>query len=331
MKAQLHLDSFLGNQRVVEILLRAIQQERLPHALIFAGPPGVGKRTLAELLAEHLNCLHPENNRACTSCASCRKIRAGTHPDVRLIQPEGAFIKIEQIRILIGEIAYQPFEAKFRVVILDGADQMRSEASNCLLKTLEEPPSRTVFVLIAPKPYRLLQTVRSRSRLLQFGSIPDTAIEEFLVGSEDWTREDARLAAVFSDGSIGAAKSFDVASSRRIRDQALQFVTLLLQRQPFFQASALAATVSKDKELFPVWVDMTSALLQEVYFAQMAPGKLRQRDIEEPLSTLAASSPHKAVVSALRAIRGLRNSLLQNVNRQLALEALFLAETGRFE
>ncbi len=330
MNRPLSFDIFLGNARVVQILMRAVEQNRLPHALIFAGPPGVGKRTLAELLAEHLNCLRPENGRACTSCVSCRMIRAGTHPDVRRVQPEGAFIKIEQVRALIGEIAYQPFEARYRVVIMDGADQMRQEASNCLLKTLEEPPSRSIFILITPKPYRLLQTIRSRSRMLQFGSIPDVEIERYLVEIDGWKPEDARIAAVYSDGGIGTARAFEIDRSRRIREQALQFVTMLLLRQPFFQASALAATVSKDKEGFPLWVDMTFTLLQDIYFAQLAPERLRQRDIRDQLCGLARTASHKAVVSSLAAIRGLRASLQQNVNRQLALESLFLGETRRF-
>lgn len=210
MSAPVSFRSFVGNGRVLEILRRAVEQDRLPHALIFAGPLGVGKQTLARLLAQHLNCPRPENGEACNTCSSCRKIICGTHPDIRLIQPEGAFIKIDQVRGLIQEVAYQPFEGRYRVVILDGADQMRAEAQNCLLKTLEEPPSSSILILVTPKPYVLLGTIRSRSRILQFGSIAEDVIEKHLVEKEGRAPEDARLAAVLSNGSLGVALAFDV-------------------------------------------------------------------------------------------------------------------------
>lgn len=329
MVSPLDFSSFIGNRRVVEILRRALDQERLPHALIFAGPPGVGKKTLALILARHLNCLRPINGEACNACSGCRRIIAGTHPDVRIVEPEGAYIKIDRVRALIGEIAFQPFEARYRVAILDGADQMRQEAANCLLKTLEEPPSRSVLVLVTAKPYLLLETIRSRSRMLQFGPIAEGLIEEFLVGSQGRAPEDARLAAVLSNGSLGAALAFDVERNRETRRQALRFVSLLLQRGSFGRASALIAGVVKDKESFPEWVEMTALLLQDLYYAQTAPGRVGERDMAAELNDLAQSASHASVVAAIDAVKRLKAALQQNVNRQLALEAMFLAETSR--
>lgn len=329
MVSLLDFNSFVGNRRVVEILRRALDQERLPHALIFAGPPGVGKRTLALLLARHLNCLRPINGKACNACGSCRRIIAETHPDVRIVEPDGAYIKIDQVRALIGEIAFQPFEARYRVAILDGADQMRQEAANCLLKTLEEPPSRSILILLTAKPYLLLGTIRSRSRMLQFGPIAEDLIEEFLVSRQGHAPEDARLAAVLSNGSLGTALAFDVARNREVRQQVLRFVSLLLQRGSFAHASALVAGVVKDKESFPEWVEMTATLLQDVYYAQTAPGRVGQRDMAAELSDLAQSASHASVVAAIDAVKKLKAALQQNANRQLALEAMFLAETSR--
>jgi DNA polymerase-3 subunit delta' len=329
MNAPGNFQSFIGNRRVVEILRRAIEQERLPHALIFAGPPGVGKRTLAELLAQRLNCLQPKNQEACCACISCRKIMAGTHPDVQLVKPDGAYIKIDQVRAMIQEIAYQPFEGRYRVVILDGADQMRQEAANCLLKTLEEPPSKSILVLVSAKPYLLLGTIRSRARMVQLGPIAGDVIENHLVVREGRSREDARMAAALSNGSLGAALAFDADRNREIRQPALRFVSLLLQKGKFAQASALAAGISKEKETFQAWVELAQTLLQDVYYAQMAPARMSQPDIAGELAELAQSTSHAAVVAAIEAIKQLKAALQQNVNRQLALEALFLAETTR--
>ena len=325
MKAPLSFHSFIGNRPVVKILLRAVAQDRLPHALIFAGPEGVGKRTLGLLLAQQLNCLQTAKGDACDDCMSCRKIMLGTHPDVRLVQPDGAFIKIDQVRDLIAEIAYQPFEARYRVVIFDGADRMRAEAANCLLKTLEEPPSRTILILVTQRPYALLTTIRSRARLLQFGPVPEEEISNYLAGNAGRSPEDARMAAAFSNGSLGAALTFDVAQNREVRDQSLRFVSLLLRREEFSQASTLAAAVVKDKELFQAWLDMTATLLQDVYYAQTAPRRMCQRDIIPALAGLAETAPRAAVLAAIDAVKNLRGVLQLNINRQLALEALFLA------
>jgi DNA polymerase-3 subunit delta' len=328
MNSPLTFHSFIGNRCVVEILRRAVDQGRLPHALIFAGPSGIGKRTLALLLAQHLNCLQPKNSEACNTCTSCRKIIGAMHPDVRVIERDGAYIKIDQLRDLINEIAYQPFEGRYRVAILDGAEQMRVEAANCLLKTLEEPASRSILILVTPKPYLLLRTIRSRARMLQFGLIEEADIEAYLTIREGRSPEDARLAAVLSNGSLGAALAFDAERNRDMRQQALRFVTLLLGNGRFTQASALAASVVREKELFQPWVEITATLLQDIYYAQVAPARMSQLDIAGELTSLAQSASHAAVVSAIEAVKNLKAALQQNVNRQLALETLFLAESA---
>ena len=330
MTVPVAFQKYLGNQKVVEVLQRAIRQDRLPHAMIFAGPDGVGKRTLALLLARMLNCASPASEQPCEECLPCRKIRGGVHPDVREIKRDGAFIKIEQVREVVKEIAYQPFEAKTRVVIFDGADQMQLPAANSLLKTLEEPASRTVIVLLTTKPHALLTTIRSRSRILQFGAIPQDQVEEHLVRQYGRGREEARLAALFSQGSLGAAIAFDSGDYREARAKALAFARQLLGNGDFADASGLAAEITKDRkdrDGFLLWLEALAAVLQDAYYTFAAPGRVGQPDLQAELGQLASRSSRAAVVSALRAVQELRRSVNNNVNRQLALEALFLSET----
>jgi DNA polymerase-3 subunit delta' len=328
MIAPATLQSFLGNTHTVEILRRAIRQNRLPHAMIFSGPSGVGKRTLAILLAELLNCASPLEDDACGVCASCHKILLGTHPDIREIHPDGAFIKIEQIRALIGEIAYKPFEARYRVAILDGAEQMRQEAANSLLKTLEEPPSQSIIILVTTNPHALLGTIRSRSRLIQFGGIPTEQIEIYLQREQGMNPEEARLAALFSQGSLEAALSFNSGKFQETRSLALRFVTLLATHKSFVEASAIAAELAKDKEKFALWLDATEAILQDLYYALVEPARIGQVDILENLRALAQTTPRGTVVSASKALAELRADLLHNVQRQIALESLYLKVQG---
>jgi DNA polymerase-3 subunit delta' len=354
MKSPITLDTFLGNARTVKILRRAIEQDRLPHAMIFAGPAGVGKCTLALVVARYLNCLAPVGQDACGACPACKRItaviasrhlvcqslkggycgtcpncriRMGRHPDIRLVEPEKTTISIDQIRDLINEIAFQPLEARYRVVILDPADQMRLEAHTSLLKTLEEPPSRTVTILVTTSPYLLLDTIRSRAHLLQFGEIPRDQIERHLTASEGRTKEEARLAAALCGGSLAAALDFNTEEYLDIREQAFHFVALLIRRGKFSEASAAAAQATKDKRFFELWIESVAALLADIYYARLAAERVGQRDLVARMEELGRSVSRSELVRTIRGIEKLKSALLHNVNRQLALEAMFLETT----
>ncbi len=352
------LGTFIGNGRVVNLLRRAVGQDRLPHAMIFAGPDGVGKCTLAFLLAQRLNCLSPAGGDACGECLACRKtlaslqsrylvclsprgevpcgacascrVLSNQHPDVRLVEPEKTTIGINQVRDLIAEISYQPFEGRYRVVVLDPADLMRQEAHNSLLKTLEEPPSNTFIILVTARPFELLGTIRSRARTLQFTGIPQHQIADYLVRVAGRTPDEARMSAALSSGSLASALVFDGELYRELREKAMRFVSLLLRRGSFTHASAIAALVTKDKkdrESFDIWLECVEALLQDVYFAHIAPARMAQNDLLDELKKLADCSSRGKAAGAIEAVKDLRRSLRHNIQRQLAVEALFLSLT----
>jgi DNA polymerase III subunit delta' len=349
------LNAFIGNARTVEILKRAIEQDRLPHGMIFAGPAGVGKCTLALLVARYLNCLSPKGSDGCGDCSTCRrimaviqsryiqcqslkgegfcgscsncKIRTKRHPDILLVEPEKTTISIDQIRQLIGEIAYQPLEGRYRVVILDPAEQMRPEAHNSLLKTLEEPPSRTIIILVTTNPYMLLGTIRSRCRMLQFGEIPQNKIEHHLIANEGRKAEDARMAAALSGGSLAAALDINTDEYLDVRKQALQFVALLLRRGNFAEASAVAVQVTKDKQAFQLWLESVAALLQDIYYAGLAKERVGQRDLLEKMEKLSEGVTRSTLVRVINGIKKLKSELQYNVNRQIAIEAMFVELT----
>lgn len=200
-----------GHRRLFGLLGRALRSDSLPPSLIFAGPEGVGKRLTALALAQAVNCLSPvdgpDGSRdACGTCSPCRKIDRGSHPDVVVVAPdEATSIKIEQIREVVGQTAYRPFEGRSRVVVIDGADLMGDDAQNALLKTLEEPPARNVFILVTARPDVLLATIRSRCCQLRFAPVPAQEIAAALVSHHRFDEHEARAVAALAGGSFSRA------------------------------------------------------------------------------------------------------------------------------
>jgi DNA polymerase III subunit delta' len=198
-----------GHRRLFELIARAAVRGSLPPSLLFAGPDGVGKRLAALALAQVMNCLSADRTEAldaCGTCAACKRIARGVHADVLLIPPgETGTIKIDQVRDAIERAAYRPFEGRRRVVIIDNAECLNAEAQNALLKTLEEPPAASTFVLVTSRPDMLLPTVVSRCQRLRFGRLFPAEIAEVLQRDHEYAEADAHAAASLSDGSIGRA------------------------------------------------------------------------------------------------------------------------------
>ena len=217
--------TILGHRRILSLLSRAVEGNTLPPSLLFAGPAGIGKRRTATALARAINCLAPVKDvaipgvlegdaplliprDACGECAACRRIERNVHPDVIVVEPgDSGSIKIEPIRDVVERAGYRPFEARRRVVIVDQADAMQPPAQSALLKTLEEPPSASVFVLVSAMPDALLPTVWSRCPQIRFTPLSSAEVAHALVRDHEYTLEDARAVAVDADGSVDRALS----------------------------------------------------------------------------------------------------------------------------
>jgi DNA polymerase III subunit delta' len=221
-----------GHRPVVELLARATSRGTLPQSLVFAGPDGVGKRLAATALAQVLNCEQPiaapdaaVSYDACGRCASCTRIARGVHADILVIEPgDSGTIKVDQVRDAIDRTGYRPFEGRRRVVIVDQADALMSEAQNALLKTLEEPPPASVFVLITARPDVLLPTVRSRCQRLRFGPLAVSDVAAILVRDHGFGSADAQAAAAASDGSVGRALAEGGDEAIEARDAAARLL-----------------------------------------------------------------------------------------------------------
>jgi len=195
-----------GRDSIIEGFRTALAHGRLSHAYLFIGPPGVGKRTFARALAVAYLCEKGSAD-ACGQCRSCRMMELGTHPDFGVVSPEKdkRSISIEQIRDLQEHVSVASMCERGKVFILEGIEWLREEAANALLKTLEEPPPRTLLILVSPSRETLLPTIVSRCQIVRFAPLPTDLILEELESRFDLDESALRLAALFADGSIGQA------------------------------------------------------------------------------------------------------------------------------
>ena len=227
------LEHVVGHRRLVTLLSRAVARNTLPPSLLFAGPAGVGKKRVALALAQAINCADPKTREGierdgCGECPPCRRIARGVHPDVILLAPgDSGSIKIEAVRPVIAEAGRRPFEARRRVVIIDEADALTEDAQSALLKTLEEPPPSSIFLLVSSLPDALLTTVRSRCPRMRFGPLPPAEVAAALARDHKYTEAEAHAAAADADGSIGralSAESADLVEARETATRVLQQV-----------------------------------------------------------------------------------------------------------
>ena len=354
---------FLGNERIVSALRGALRAERVPGALLFTGATGVGKYTLARMFAQAATCERLKDD-FCGECETCKRVALladpvtlveqglaergesadaatvertplilQTHPDVWTLVPDPVRLKTPVVRpmLRVGQIRavqraayFQPMGRR-RVFILDGADTMRWDVANVILKILEEPPPSATLILIAPSPSSLLPTIVSRCMQFHFAPLPQADVERILKEKTERNGAEITLAAQLAEGSPGLAMEMDVESTAQRRKDALRILTRAAQGQGFAQLFADTAALAKDREIsferqLSVFYGLLTDLLELT--AKVKSPMLRNKPLAKELQALSNLVDVEWVMKAVAGFDELYAGARRNLNKQLGLDAL---------
>jgi DNA polymerase-3 subunit delta' len=342
-------ESIVGQEQPIRILTTLFQNETIPHALLFLGADGVGKKMTASAFAMACNCRvrkkgplsadpkirndHPKiPDRAVQGgsgdcCPSCRKIKSGNHPDVILVEPSGPFIRIDQIRSLCSTLAMKPYEARLRVVIISDAQAMNPSAGNALLKVLEEPPEKTILILTAMQTSDLLPTIVSRCQHIRFNPIPREHIQALLEEKRGTDPDDAKIIATLANGSV--SKALSMTDKKNPIDWIHRRNWLIdevqsLPKRPMAARLAFAAKLAKDNKALGDSLEVIKSWFRDLVVWKYHSGRVFNTDLKTKIQQAAPNITVASILSKINNIHEAQKNIQANTNLRLTLEVLIM-------
>ncbi|MEW6101364.1 MAG: DNA polymerase III subunit delta' [Candidatus Omnitrophota bacterium] len=305
-----------GQERAIQIIKSNIEHNRLKGGYLFTGQEGIGKKMAAKNLAKAINCEKARPD-SCDVCPSCIKIEKNQHIDVHVIEGEDSEIKIDNIRQLKKDANFRPYEARYKVFIIDNAHNLNAEAANALLKTLEEPPGHTLIILITDKPRRLFKTIISRCTVVKFLPLVREELEELLRRDFGLMGEPAHFLAYFSEGRPGAAfrlKDTDIFTQKN----------MIIDKLVLSDRFSSGDYSPEEKTQLKMGLNILSTWFRDVYMLKtgIAHSEIINADRKQGLLK---SATHYSFMQLNRILNTISDSILyaeQNINTKLILHNL---------
>lgn len=320
-------ESIIGQERAIRLLTRMLLNDRLAHALLFTGIDGIGRQTTAKALAMALNCTNRVGVSACKVCRSCKKAISGNHPDLIIIKPDGAFIKIDQVRSLRNQLRFAPLEKGRRVIIINDAQTMKAEASNAMLKILEEPPKDTHIILTTLQTMDLLPTIVSRCQHIAFRPLPVAKIADVLVARQGLDPDTATALAILAKGSLGKAQSADPKKWMPWRRHLLERIGSV-PTDSIHALFVFADALARDKDKLEDALDVINIWFRDILMCKFHPEKILNTDLVDSIESASEELSVEELLKKITAVSTAQRAILRHVNPRLALEVMMMRLRG---
>jgi DNA polymerase-3 subunit delta' len=322
----------VGHEQNIKMLSRMLTTGEIQHAMLFVGPPGVGKFSAAHIFATGVLCSESRRESPCGACPSCQAMARGAHPDYIMIRPEGQNIKIDQIRSMQHEMALGPCLSEKRICIIENAETMTDQAANSLLKLLEEPPAYLVFVLTANQRHQLLDTIVSRCRLYSFQPVAAERIVTVLQ-QRGILPQIAVAAARLSGGKMGLALRLAEPDGFAARDQAVSILDRLTQGGIQEIWDMAAHLHEQENQAVSELLRYLECLVRDLLVLKTGQGEelVLNADLTRQLAAAAALWSEEALAAVYDQVRQAERAIAGNANTRLTSEALFIRLTDLYK
>lgn len=317
----------VGHKDILKYISSAVENNRVSHAYILNGERGSGKKMLANLFAMTLLC-ETGDNEPCGKCHSCKQAESGNHPDIiRVIHEKPNSISVDDIRTQVNNtVDIKPYQGPYKVYIIPQADMMTPQAQNAILKTIEEPPSYAVFLLLTENAETLLPTINSRCVMLKLRNIKDTLIKKYLMENLEIPDYKADMCTAFAQGNMGRA--IMLANSdhfNEIREEAVQLLKHISEME-LNEIVAAVKNISVYKLEITDYLDIIMIWYRDVllYKATKEIDKVVFKDQLQSIKEQARKSSYEGIELILESLEKAKARLKANVNFDLVMELLFL-------
>nr|WP_288663720.1 DNA polymerase III subunit delta' [uncultured Dorea sp.] len=317
----------VGHKDILKYISSAVENNRVSHAYILNGERGSGKKMLANLFAMTLLC-ETGDNEPCGKCHSCKQAESGNHPDIiRVTHEKPNSISVDDIRIQVNNtVDIKPYQGPYKVYIIPQADMMTPQAQNAILKTIEEPPSYAVFLLLTENAETLLPTINSRCVMLKLRNIKDTLIKKYLMENLEIPDYKADMCTAFAQGNMGRA--IMLANSdhfNEIREEAVQLLKHISEME-LNEIVAAVKNISVYKLEITDYLDIIMIWYRDVllYKATKEIDKVVFKDQLQSIKEQARKSSYEGIELILESLEKAKARLKANVNFDLVMELLFL-------